>query len=382
MDPPKRTFLLLTLMTSLFIIIQATACLHAQENFTLYVPLLAAAPSPVRLIWFYKPPQAESPAFMQEHFDTFILTKSDEPTQEALRAEGVTTPFLQYLRFDAIHAPGSCTAQPWRNQVADQPGDFCAISAEHPEWFLVDQRGNRIMDHDREQRYFLMDPGHEGWRAFWLERARQSQEAIGWDGVFLDNVEGSLSKRQRGGALPAAYPTDASYQAAIEGFLAYLHDSYFAPQGRPLQANIIELKDSATWLRYLQHLDGVMEEGWAVDWSTGYLPVSRWEEQVRRMEQSQVAGKEVILVAQGGRNEIARQEFALASYLLVASEHTSFRYSHADFYHEVWLYDNYRLALGTPLGPRYRVADFWQRDFTHGSVRVSPATHTATIVVH
>jgi hypothetical protein len=260
-------------------------------------------------------------------------------------------------------------------------GDFCRISAEHPEWFLLDQQGNRITANDRTQRYFMMDPGHPGWREFWLARTRQSQETLGWHGVFLDNVEGSLSKWQRSGALPVNYPTDASYQAAIEGFLAYLNDSYFEPQGRPLHANVIELKESAIWFRYLQHLDGVLEEGWAVDWSTGYLPVSRWEEQLWRMEQTQQLGKEVILVAQGEQANHARQQFALASYLLVASERAAFRYSHATAYQEVWLYDNYRLALGTPLGPRYPVENGWQRDFTHGTVTVDPATHSASIVV-
>ena len=342
----------------------------------------------VQLAWFYRPPdtdegqEEEGVDSLHQNFDTFILTRNDEELRDKLRQRGVDAPFLQYLAFDVIIDPGSCTRQPWRNQVADQPGDYCYISQNHPDWFLLDEDGKRMFhDLGHGMRSVVMDPGNPGWRAFWLERARESQETLGWDGVFLDNVEATLIKRKRRGALPAAYPTDTSYQAAIEGFLAYLYSEYFQPEGRPLYANIIEVNEPEIWFRYLRYLDGGMIEDWAVDWYDNYLTSTLWEQHLQRAEQTQAQGKHVILVSQGQQNDERRQTFAYASYLLIAAEGASFRYTHSDKYDEPWLYENYELELGEPLGPRY-LEDYgtWKRDFTNGSVRVDLTSHSATIM--
>ncbi|MEK7324837.1 MAG: putative glycoside hydrolase, partial [Chloroflexota bacterium] len=282
------------------------------------------------------------------------------------------------LRLDTIYNPGSCTEPPLRNQVADQVGDFCAISEQHPDWFLLDADGNRIFSQDNPE-FVMMDPGNPGWRAFWLERARQNQEEYDWDGVFADNAEAGLGKRRLWGALPAAYPDDASYRSAITGFLEYLYTSYFQPEGRLLQANIIALDDGGAWLEYLQYLDGAMDESFAMGWSDDYLSVVQWEAEVSRAEETQALGKHVVLVSQGDRDDAERQTFAFASYLLASNGRASFRYADNEAYREVWLYSNYQLDLGAPLGPRYRAGSVWRRDFTQGSISVDPVNKTAAI---
>jgi hypothetical protein len=349
-----------------------------EEQVRIY-PLETASFHPLQLAWFYKPPSDGDLHTLQENFSQFILTKNDERARDSLRAQGVQGPFLQYLRFEAIHDPGSCAAQPWRNQVADQTGDFCRIIQQHPDWFLLDVNGNRIVDVTGGERFYMMDPGNPGWRAFWLERARHSQESLGWDGVFLDNVEASLYHRRKAGIQLARYPDEVSYVAAVEGFLAYLYTSYFQPAGRPLQANITAT-DPAAWFRYLRYLDGAMDEGWGVDWSSGYLSPRQWEENLSRAEQTQAMGKQVILVAQGERSNTQRQQFAYASYLLVTGGSASFRYSSAaSGYRDAWLYSNYDLDLGAPLGPRYQEGGKWRRDFANGHVIVDPTARSATI---
>src|SRR5262245_17107997 len=89
-------------------------------------------PGVVRLAWFYKPPKNKDLVPLVQNFDDFILTKADEPVRDELRKRGVKAPFLQYLRFDAIEDPGSCTRSPHRNQAAYREGDFCRISSENP----------------------------------------------------------------------------------------------------------------------------------------------------------------------------------------------------------------------------------------------------------
>lgn len=343
----------------------------------------------VRLAYFYKPPKDSDTATLLKYFETFILTKNDESLRDELKAGGVTRPILQYLRFDAIMDPGSCEKTPWQNQVANRPGDFCTISAQYPDLFLLDNSCNRIND---SESFYMMDPANPEWRAFFLERARESQDNLGWRGVFLDNVEGGLGKYKRYNKILMRYPEEAGYQSAIEGFLAYLYLNYFKPAGRPLYGNVIYLKnyDSEplfrSFFRDLQYMDGAMVESWATDWERE-ISADEWESHLQLAEKAQAMGKDLILVAQGGMNDLQRQEFAFASYLLITEGRAAFRYSRAEHYKEVWLYPVYDHDLGIPGGTvvpitaRYRNGDLWQRDFTNGSVTVDPKNHTATITI-
>jgi hypothetical protein len=329
----------------------------------------------VNLAWFYKPASNSSIKTLAQNFSTFILTKNDEDERNALVANGVDAPILEYLRFDAIHSPGSCSATPLNNQAAYKKGDFCTISAKHPSWFLLDTNGKRIS----EDGYYIMDPGNAGWRAFWLSRARAAQEQFGWKGIFLDNVEASLAKRAKHGTLPAKYPTDAKYQAAIRGFLKYVYTGYFKPKNRPMVANVVAIRSFTAWFSYLQFLDGAMNEGWGVDWHTGYYDETDWLSNLAMAEKTQDLGKYGIFVSQGQQSDNNRQDFAFASYLLIANGNAAFRYANYNAYDEAWMYPNYSLDLGAPLGPRFKAGNVWQRNFANGTVTVDPAKHTATI---
>ena len=329
----------------------------------------------IQLAWFYKPPEKDSLPVLAENYDIFVLTHKDEGQRDRLKSLGVKSPIYVYLQLVEIRDPGSCTEGPQGNQVAYQAGDFCEISENHPDWFLLDQNGQRIMLGNT----YYMDAGNPEYRAFWLERAKALQEEYDWDGVFIDNVEVSLNKLENMEITPAKYPDDASYQVAIEGFLKYLYENYFEPNRKPLLANIISVDDWDVWLRYLQYLDGAMIEAFAVDWSNGYRSPTDWKEQMAAAEKALSQGETLILVSQSGVARPKHQLFSLASYLLVANKNAYFRYADSDNYREISLYENYALDLGTPLGPRYKDGTFWRRDFTNGSVLVDPKTNSAEI---
>jgi len=354
----------------------ASASRNIHEKAQAEIPAQSFCCSLTQIAWFYKPPIDGNLALVAQNFDTFVLTKNDEAERDTLKSLGVTAPILRYLRFEAIHDPGSCTAQPLRNQVADQPGDFCWIRENHPDWFLYDAAGDIIYSSDS---FALMDPGNPGWREYWVTRTMENQAALGWDGVFLDNVEGSFSKRERLDRIPAAYPNEAAYLAAIEGFLQYMYTGYFQPRNMPLEANIVAYETPEVWYRFLQYLDGAMLEGWAVDWSDGYRSEDTWLEHLHLIEQTQALGKQAIALAQGDYTNASRQQFTYASFLLVSWGRASFRYGLANHYNEIWLYDNYDIDLGAPLGPRYYESGLWKRDFENGSVSVDPKNHSATI---
>lgn len=332
----------------------------------------------VKLAWFYKPPTEDQYPHLIGRFDFFILTNHDEPEREQIRRLGEPGPFYEYLLLTQIQDPGSCTAPPNGNQVAFRRGDFCTISQDHPEWFLLDTEGKRVSN---DRGYYYMDPGNADFRSFWLERAIELQQTYQWDGLFLDNVVASLGKYKNMGVKLGQYEDDASLQVAVEGFLIFLEQNYFNPMNRTVFANIISVRDASIWYQYLQYMDGAMIENFAVDWKTAFS-ADEWQEQIEMIMGGQAQGKKMILVAQGERDDLQRQEFAFASYLLVSDGQTVFRYAHHSAYREIWWYDNYELVLGAALGPPFKDGSNWKRIFEKGLVTINPADQTAEIRIN
>ncbi|MDP9311062.1 MAG: putative glycoside hydrolase [Chloroflexota bacterium] len=377
------------------------------SSLVIYVPASRASTSTwpsdyVQLAYFYKSvlndPNLD---ILSTYFKSFILTKPDEKFRQDLRQKGVTAPILQYIMGTQIHDPGSCTAQPWRNQVAYKPGDYCDISQNHPDWLLRDSTGAVITYDNGGARFVQVDPGHPEWQAYFLQRVHEMQQIIDpvyggtWgDGVFLDNIDASLGRLTRAGVTSPLYPDDASLQAATVEFLQYFKANYFAHEvePRPIHANITMLRDESVYFDYLPYLDGTMEEGFAVDWNTGFISQTQWLTHLSRVEKTQELGKRMVVVSQVGQRGIAdktavwqpanaRQQFAYASYLLVTNGKAAFRYASASAYDYAWLYDNYTLDLGAPKGPRYQSGALWRRDFENGYVTVDPVGHIGTIAL-
>jgi len=335
----------------------------------------------INLAHFYKPPSNSDAATMASNFNTIVLTGGDESFRDQLSADGFGSAVPQYFRSDGIQDPGNCTSSPANNQFAYKAGDFCNISQNHPDWFLLDTNGNRMRTSPTSN-YYRMDYGSAGWRDFVITRILEIQQQRGWSGLFLDNLEAGLSEIQRDGITPAKYPDNASYQAAVSGFLNHLYVNYSQAYNRPLVANIIARPDDAVWYNYIQNLSGAMQERWAVGWSsTEYVTASKWQSDLALAENTQSRGKFIILVAQGDKADTNRQNFAFGSYLLISNGKAAFRYGNDDAYSQAWLYNNYNVQLGSPLGARYQSGTFWRRDFTNGYVLVDPVNHTATISV-
>ena len=329
----------------------------------------------VNLAHFYKPPSNVDAPTLANKFGFVLLTGGDEVFRDKVTANGFSSTIPQYFMFLGIQDPGNCTNSTRNNQAAYKAGDFCDISQNHPDWFLLDANGQRIRMESGSDVY-RMDPGNAEWRSFFLTRVLEWQSRTGWSGLFLDCLESSLGELQRMGQIPAKYPDDASYRVAITGFLKFLRENY----SQPILANITIGLDDTTWSSYMQYLDGAMQERWAVDWDVNtYVKESKWEADLARAEKLQGQGKYLILVAPGNQSDANRQNFAFASYLLISNGRAAFRYSNSDVYREVWMYNNYQIDLGTPLGPRSKSGNVWKREFTKGVVTVDPVNHTAMI---
>ena len=386
-----------TLFIFVFFVLLSSGCQKIQEtiiNIGGSVSTPQYAPTPVRVyetplpefepmqfIWFYKPPENQTDlGAVAANFSMAVLTRNDESEREALREYGADFPVLQYLRAEAIMDTGNCSEKPFQNQVANLEGDYCLIEDQHPDWFLKDINSN-LIQYDQSG-FIFMDPGNANWQAYYLEKVKGFQKDTGWQGVFLDNVDGSMARFENMHLLLDQYVDDQSYQAANQSFLRYLYENYFSRTANVLYANIPYLTDYNVWFNFLQYLDGAMLEAFAADWNNGYLSVDNWLAQLDLAEQTQAQGKSILLVTQGTINDTQRMRFGLASFLLINNGQAYFRYSNDKTYRDLWWYPEYDLDLGQPLGPKYPDGDHWQRDFQNGSVIVDPKNHNAEIHIN
>jgi hypothetical protein len=345
------------------------------------------ASKPAQLSWFYKPPTNYSMDKLGRKFDIFVLTKNDEDEMRQLHSQGAY-PVLQYIHFDSISdpcrdalkpkgTPCTCDEKPLNNQPAWFVGDLCNIRDNHPDWFLKDANGDFLYWGDE----LIMDPGNAGWRNFFMERVATTLPH-GWDGIFIDNLATRFGKHSGNLTPLQKYPTDKSYQDAVVGFLRTINDELLTPNNKLFYSNFsVWWGDNDVYLRYMEHMDGAQDEFWAWKRTEPYT-VRSWEERVIRHHEALRRGKSVMMVSQGYQTDYNRQYFTYASYLLLASDKTFFRYSKDTHYGEVWMYDNYKIKLGEPLADyKKKDGDVFVRKFENGKVKVWPGERKAKIKI-
>lgn len=366
-------------------------------------PASSAPADPVRVqeAYFYKPPKDGTTAeALAARADLIILTRTDEPFRDAVRRAGYAGVILQYMLaaevsgpVDAVRADAPCNSEhrPWRNQAAFRVGEFCNLIHPNDDWFLHNEKGERLYTNwpGHTGYFYHMNPASPGWRAFLVARLRQALEgddqepALGYDGVFLDNVALTLWKLRRqvsnsDGAV-REFGSDEAYRTA---WVALLTDvSNALRPARPVWANLIaESAPGSGWDEYLPYLDGVMVEAFATGWLGSVAP-SEWERGLVQAEEVLRHEKGYLAVVQAKDQTLL--PFALASYLLITDGRRAFfRYAERGDYAIFPHYPLLDTSLGAPKGPRYRQNDgTWRRDFARGYVIADPVTQQAQIVV-
>lgn len=349
-----------------------------------------------RLAYFYKPPlDGTTAGFLAHHYDLIILTHADEAYRDQLRRAGYTGMILQNLAANEAEGPGPyanhqahCddSYQPYQRTAVDEPGMFCHEVHRHEGWFLHNRNGQRLYAHTRSangvwRTTYAMNPGSRGWQQFLIGRLR-AYRRLGYDGFFLDNVAlsryGLLHEPVNHGGLQE-YATDEDFRRAELSYLAALRHAF--PEV-PLWANLVH--DPGTpgnWMPYLHDLNGMMVEDFATGWKDYPLPSGELGQQLQNIQQALAAGKDVIAVAQGLRDDQQRLEMALACYWLLDNGHLYFRYADAfDWaYRKVWWYRQYQFDPGIPLTPLRASATQWSRRYPSGVILVDFSTRRANL---
>jgi hypothetical protein len=362
-------------------------------------------PTPVPLFslaWFHKPPEDGTTAALlaAAHGYIHLTGPTDAPFRDSLRAAGYTGPVFTYLGALTVGGPGpyndasaACAADfdAWDNTVAWSAGDFCTYIHPHESWFLHNGKGERIYDDYFGNGHwgYLMNPADPGWRAFYDGRMQQARATWGYDGVYLDNLDFDLDRArldmQNSDGQVREYATDEAWRAAVVGWLAGLRAAVGSWQ---LWANLFSRDITETgWDAYAPYLDGAMDESFAVSWLDKWRAPDVWAAELARAAHWQAQGKDLVLVGQGAREDTARLDFTLASYLLVAQPGQAFyRYTRYDSYYSAfWSFPEYATArqLGVPVGPRTEIRPgVWRRDFTAGYVEADATAHTGRLVLN
>ncbi len=365
----------------------------------LLLPILAAAgPRPAMLgfAYFYKPPADGTPAaFVARHFQLILLSHGDEAYGAELRRLGYRGPILQALPANAAEGPGpyanskaACDVgfPTYPTTVVDRVGEFCRQVHPHEGWFLHNFKGERL--YTRYQSYnriwrtmYAMNPGSVGWRRYVIARLRERAHG-GFDGFFLDNVDlsraGLLQQMaDRGGV--REYSSDASYRAAVVGYLAALRKALPAT---PLWANLAHDDYRAGgWGLYLPYLSGLMVEDFALGWQTYPMTPTQQAGEIANIQIALARGKQVLLVVQGRRHDAARRRLTLALAWALADTgagHLYYRYNDSGVwdYRQVWWSPLYRAIPPPPSGPLHRSGNVWTRTYPGGQLQVDLAHGT------
>jgi hypothetical protein len=251
----------------------------------------------------------------------------------------------------------------------------------HPDWFLKDTSGKRIVESGYDWVY-MADLGNAAYQDAWAATVVDRLKNGPWDGVFMDDVNTTAMYHTDPSKI-ARYPNDAAYQAATRSMLA-------AVGPRLRAAGKLAIPNIGSWSGYpdvakdwLQFVDGGMDEMFA-KWSTtpgvGYRPAIDWKTQVEEIRATESMGKRFLAVTQAGSGDTQAERYGWAT-VLMAAKSTNTSYLAATNYNADpdWLPD-YDAHIGDPTGAATALGNgAYARTFTNGLVVVNPSSSSVTV---
>jgi hypothetical protein len=277
-------------------------------------------------------------------------------------------PNLKFLLYQAIWMTNI-------NDIATMPTvtgctPYADDMANHPSWFLRDQNGNLITETGHPDVY-AMDVGNSAYQQACATNAAALARQYGFDGVFFDVVDGRISDDVDSSVSVPEYPTQASWDNAMDSALAYLAPALRA-QGLSVFGNGSNTISVSMWEQWVGHLDGVEEESWT---DAGYglaQQIPFWAGKFTELNWAAANGKYEFLHSYNTTE--AANTFGLAAMLLGASGRASYSATNGATTDEYWFpeYDTAK-ALGAPAGSYTVLANgVYERAFANGIVLANP----------
>ena len=253
-------------------------------------------------------------------------------------------------------------------------------------WLLKDISDNEVSPPNIPTEH-AVDPANTEYRT-WLKDWCSSKIALGYDGIFADNMP-SPTYPASWSLPPSINPrtgeiyTDAEWYADTLGLTDFIRTTTNIigngiPQADGQYGYYANLDKSNT---IVSHLDGILIEGpiaWSFD-DFNSRNSSIWKQNMDLIVQLSSTGKMVLFSNSGSSdmetNTIAT--FAYCSYMLVAESNTYLK-----FRGEIYMSQSFWTGLvntdcGVSLGKMYAQGSEYRRDYTNGYYWVNPTTKTA-----
>lgn len=344
--------------------------------------------------WYYTIPlNVDAVAIKPHRFKLVIGDQSEQRLTwlQAMRDNGFEGLALRYIVVCQTQNPHGGT--PLRNQWTYKPTDWAEIDA-HEDMFLHSatpiSRSNRITS---SPDWYYMDPKSPTWIAWVVQRvAEMLAEALqGWEGIFLDNEEGSWWKPYNAsgqhlyGGDGRLIATSEEYVQRVLTFLAALRAA-LGPDVS-LWANMISMNNYGYKYERFMALSGMMNEA-GVGWFTTYLPIAQQGWVLKQLKKCLDNGKGVVFVGQGSPTDETKAKYAWAMYMMLvpadpSTANFTFRWANSGNY-TLWTeFPWFAHTLGNPIGDyfdRTDGVDGWGRLFEHGEIRINGSTHTVEVI--
>ena len=257
------------------------------------------------------------------------------------------------------------------------------VNANHPEWFLTDQLGNRLNSSGYPW-LWLLDVGNRAYQDTWAQNVIDEAKAEGWDGIFMDDANPTL-RYHLDPARVAKYPTDSAWTGATRSMLENV-GSKIRSNGLLAIANVCCARDYGTvWKDWLPYLSGAMDETftkWGNDPSVGYVwdwGAGGWSAQLDEVREAEAQGKYFLGISHSGATDEKAASFGLTTMLLASQGRSTFALAE-DYTNETHfpVYDRAR-RLGAPVAAYYRVGAAYRRQFSAGTVVVNPSLSSVRV---
>lgn len=304
--------------------------------------------------------------------DQFVILQGSETAR--LRSLKAANPHLTVLLYKNLSGMVARDAYGFTTTgVSAQEADA------HPDWYLLNTSGQRFTFNGYPW-IWAADVGSPSYQQKWAENVLAQVRAEGWDGVFIDDVNPTISPHYDPAGV-ARYPTDAQYSAATRSAVATIGPA-LRSAGKVAIANL-----GGHWADFpgvvadwLQFLDGAMDEHFTKAGGgpgTGLVDGDAWRRELDEVRLAESQGKAFLGVAHSSGDDPGAARYGWATTLLAANGHSYFALQ-GDYTNETW-YPDYDLPIGQPVGAQTDADGIYRRAFTCGLVLVNPTAQARPV---
>jgi hypothetical protein len=307
-----------------------------------------------------------------KHYDVVVLNAWETSAMRRLHDLNPEVKVLVYKDFSSTrNYPGAVEGDRDARYLPTGIG-YYAAQRQHPEWFAVDAKGQRI-EWAGYPRHWQMAVWDKAYQQAWANAVVTEVTREGWDGVLADNDFNSL--RYYSPAVVAGTPdtaaTDRLLREGLDGMLQLTGDG-LEKAGKMLVPNVSESQlTPGRWSAHARY-SGAMEENFGLRGDNGAGELITFKGNQFKEQRAQAALGESWLLLITHTKSDQEERVGYASAALLAGPHTCWTQADPSYKSPYWsLYQD--AGLGEAVESANRLpSGVWTRRFSNGWVAVNP----------